>query len=98
MPRKDPKGHLDSFNLGNGFTCHTSSSKAFWKKEEAKVGELKGTPKTLIPSLGVQNLTKGEKLEGKPKRDKLHTCGVALLTTRMLIGTRSDQKHKEPLR
>jgi hypothetical protein len=87
-----------SFNLGNGFTCHTSSSKTFWKKEQTKVGKLKGIPKTLIPFLGVQNLTKGEKLKGKPKGDKLDICGVALLTTLMLIGTRSDQKHKEPLR
>jgi hypothetical protein len=38
---------------------------SFLENEEAKVGELKGIPKILIPSLGVQNLTKGEKLEGK---------------------------------
>jgi hypothetical protein len=39
--------------LESVFTCYTSSSKAFLKKEEIKVGEAKGTPKTLIPSLGV---------------------------------------------
>lgn len=40
---------------------HTSSSKAFWKKNNVKEVEPNGMPKTLLPSKRVQNPTRGEK-------------------------------------
>jgi hypothetical protein len=47
----------------------TSSSKASWIKEEVKENDPKGTPKTLMPPIGVNKPNGNENLEGNLERN-----------------------------
>ncbi len=63
------KGHLNITHSKEKVDMWTSSSKAFFMKDDMKVKVSNGTPKTLIPLDGVVNLDGVLKSGGRPEGD-----------------------------